>query len=103
MNPVNAGVVILRSEVCREASFNGRGRGKGRSLLLAAFSVFAAVARAADPAVSLAPPPDWVAPLAFQRLSRPEDLNSGLPSRFVLSDLQINARTRETFRHERQL
>lgn len=99
-----AGAVILRSEVCREAFFNGRGRGKARWFLLAAFAVLAVVARAADPSVSLAPPPDWVAPLAFQRLSRPEDLNSGLPSRLLLSDFQINGRTRETFQHEaRQL
>ena len=104
LNRVNAGAVILRSEVCREAFFNGKGRGKARWFLLAAFTVLAVSARAADPSVSLAPPPDWVAPLAFQRLSRPEDLNSGLASRLLLSDFQINTRTRETFQHEaRQL
>jgi hypothetical protein len=101
---VNAGAVIWRSEVCREAFFNGRCRGKAGWFLLAAFSIFSVAARAADPSLSLAPPPDWVAPLAFQRLSRPEDLNAGLASRLLLSDFQVNTRTRETFQHEaRQL
>ncbi len=45
----------------------------------------------------------WVAPLTFQRLTRLEDLNSG-ESRLLLHDVQINARTQETFHHEaRQL
>lgn len=62
------------------------------------------MARAADPSVTVAPPAAWVAPLPFQRLSRPEDLNSGLESRLLLNDLQINALTRETFQHQaRQL
>ena len=104
LNPLNAGADISRSEVCRETVFHGRGRGKARRFILAAFSVFAGVARAADPGVSLAPCSPWIAPLTFQRLFKPEDLNSGLESRLLLRDVQVNARTQETFHHEaRQL
>ena len=104
LNCLNAGAVILRAEVCREPLCNGRGRGKAGWVLLAAFAVFAVAARAADPAVSVVPPPAWISPLPFQRLTKAADLNSGLASRLLLSDLQINGRTREAFQHEaRQL
>jgi len=79
---------------------SGRRRGKAGWFLLAAFSVFAAGARAADPAVSVADCPAWVSPLPFQRLTKPAELNSGLPSHLLLSDQQVNGRTREIFEHE---
>ena len=61
-------------------------------------------ARAADPGVSVAAPSAWISPLPFQRLTKPEDTDSGLGSRLLLRDLQINAQARETFQHEaRQL
>jgi hypothetical protein len=73
-------------------------------LCLAVFFVFAMGARAADPGVAVAAPSAWISPLAFQRLTKPADTNSGLGSRLLLRDLQINARAQETFQHEaRQL
>jgi hypothetical protein len=72
--------------------------------LLAAILVLAMAARGADPAVSVAAPAGWISPLPFQRLTRPEDTNSGLGSHLLLRDLQINASAQETFQHEaRQL
>ncbi len=102
LNPLNAGADILRSDVCRETVLHGRCRGKARWFF--ALAVLAGVAQAADPGVSLAPCSPWIAPLAFQRLTKAEDLNSGLESRLLLRDVQVNARTQETFHHEaRQL
>lgn len=102
MNRLNAGADILRSKICRESVLNGRRRGKAGWFL--ALALLAAVARAADPLVSVAPPSAWVSPLPFQRLTKPEDLKSGRESRLLLRDVQINARDQATFLHEaRQL
>ena len=101
---MNAGTVILRSEICRETV--GRCRGKGGWFLLAAFTIFAVAAQAADAPVSVVAPVSvgapaaWISPLPFQRLIKPADLNSGLASHLLLRDLQVNGRTRETFQHE---
>lgn len=83
---------------------NGKDRAKAGWLFLAVFFVFAMAARAADPGVAVAAPSAWISPLAFQRLTKPADTNSGLGSRLLLRDLQIHARAQETFQHEaRQL
>ncbi|HXR06836.1 MAG TPA: DUF3857 domain-containing protein, partial [Candidatus Acidoferrum sp.] len=104
MNRLNAAAHILRSEVCRGPVHNRRCHGHGRRLFLAAFSLLAAVGRAADPGVSAAPYSPWVVPHTFQRLTRAEDLSSGAESRLLLRDVQVNASTQETFQHEaRQL
>jgi hypothetical protein len=97
---MNTGPVIFRSEVCRETVRYGRYRGKAGWFLLAAISFFAAAARAADSPVSIAAPAAWISPLPFQRLSKPEDLKSGLATYLLLRELQVNGRTRETFQHE---
>jgi hypothetical protein len=104
LNRLNAGSDILRWKVCREAVVSGRCRGKAGRVFAALFCLCAMAARAADPAVSVAAPSGWISPLPFQRLTRPEDTNSGLTSHLLLRDLQINAQARETFQHEaRQL
>jgi hypothetical protein len=104
LNRLNAGPDILRSEIRRETSVRRRRRGKAGRFILAALCAFAAAARAADSAVSVAPPAAWISPLPFQRLTKAEETNSGLATRLLLRDLQINARARETFQHEaRQL
>ncbi len=101
---MNAGADISRSDACRVPVDNRRCLGNGRCLFLAAFSLLAAVGRSAEPGVSAAPYSPWVVPLTFQRLTRSEDLDSGAESRLLLRDVQVNARTQETFRHEaRQL
>jgi hypothetical protein len=61
------------------------------------------MAARAEPGVTEAPAPPWITLLTFQRLTRLEDMASG-GSRLLLRDIQINARTQETFHHEaRQL
>ena len=104
LNRLNAGANILRSKFCRVTVATAMCRGNAGRLLLALFCLLAAAARAADPGLSLAAPSTWISPLPFQRLTRPEDTNSGPGSRLLLRDVQINARARETFQHEaRQL
>jgi transglutaminase-like putative cysteine protease len=97
---LNAGAHILRLEVCRKPV--PRPGGKGRWLFLAAFFLWVIAGRA-EPGVTVAPVSPWITLLTFQRLTRLEDLTSG-ESRLLLRDVQINARTQETFHHEaRQL
>ena len=104
LNRLNAGANILRSKFCRVTVATAMCRGNAGRLLLALFCLLAAAARAADPAVSIAAPSAWVASLPFQRLTKPDDTNSGPGSRLLLRDVQINALTHETFHHEaRQL
>ena len=100
-NPLNARTDISRS---KQTAVPGRRRRHAAWCLLAVWLAFPVPARAAKPAVSIAAPSAWVASLPFQRLTKPDDTNSGLSSRLLLRDVQINALTHETFHHEaRQL
>src|ERR1035438_6110854 len=95
---------ISRPKVGRKTVPGGRRRGQVHWFLIAALSLLFAISRAADSSVSVAPPSPWISPLPFQRLTNSEDLNSGLESRLLLRDLQVNASIQETFHHEaRQL
>jgi hypothetical protein len=68
-----------------------------------AFLALAMVAGAQSAVISAGPAGPWVIPVSFERLTRMADLKSG-DTRLLLRDVQINARTHETFHHEaRQL
>jgi transglutaminase-like putative cysteine protease len=101
MSPLNARSYISRSE---QSADRGRRHRNAAWFLLAVSLALPVAALAADPAVSIAVPSAWVSPLPFQRLTKPDETNSGLGSRLLLRDVQINALTHETFFHQaRQL
>ena len=83
-------------EVARKIKLPHRRRCRELGFVLMALAAMAH----ADSTVSSGPVADWVVPLAFQRLTPRTETNSGMESRLLLHDVQINAKTRETFHNE---
>jgi transglutaminase-like putative cysteine protease len=83
----------------RAAAVAGSPSGRAFILVLAFLMPWSHLARAAGSSTSSAPPSAWVKPLNFQRADHPEDADSGLESRLLLEDRQINVASNETFLH----
>lgn len=96
---MNAQARVLASAMRAGAARRGWRPGKAAGLLLAAFCVWAAVGRAQDGPVSVAPPSPWIVPLRFLAQTNGEDADAGRDSRLLLEDCQINAQTNELFNH----